>query len=67
LEPLAKNNINLVNIESRPIPGKFFEYIFYLDFEFSPEKLSQILEIIKELKTKTQDIKVLGIYTKGLS
>lgn len=65
LEPLAKRKINLVNIESRPILGKPFEYIFYVDFEFSSEQILGVQEAFLEIKTLTQKMKILGVYPKS--
>ncbi len=61
---LAKRNINLTKIESRPIPDKPWEYAFYIDIEYigSPTRLYNAL---KDLKQKTQHMEVLGIYKKG--
>jgi len=64
LEPYALNNLNLSKIESRPIFGKPWEYIFFLDFEIdNPEfNLESFLSNIKE---HTNFMKFLGRYDKG--
>lgn len=63
----AQRGINLTKIESRPINGKPFEYLFYLDFEFlkGKDKINLFTEIINELKKETKKIFVLGLYNKG--
>jgi chorismate mutase/prephenate dehydratase len=33
LDPFAQNGVNLTSIQSRPMPGKPFEYLFFLDME----------------------------------
>jgi prephenate dehydratase len=65
LEPLAKRQINLVNIESRPILGKFFEYVFYVDFEFDSGQILAVQEAFLEMKKLTQEMKILGVYAKS--
>ena len=48
----AMNGLNLTKIESRPIPGKTFEYDFYLDFTGSlhdPHSLNLIAALSDEL------------------
>lgn len=62
LKPFAKKRINLTKIESRPIFGKPWEYIFYLDFEFKKEKL--IREALKEVEKNVIFLKKLGPYNK---
>lgn len=65
LKTFAENKINLTKIESRPIINKPFEYLFYLDFEFSKNKFEILNKILKNLKKDAQGIKILGLYTKG--
>lgn len=62
LEVLAKNNLNLTKLESRPIPNKPFEYIFYVDFEFETGKLDRLTETLNQFKVHTLEFKVLGHY-----
>jgi chorismate mutase/prephenate dehydratase len=58
---LTANECNLTKIESRPIHGKPFEYIFYLDFLFDPKK-HEINESIKRIKGVVLSLRLLGIY-----
>ena len=64
LEPFAKRKINLTKIESRPIMGKPWEYLFYLDFEMTSGEQG-CLQAIKELKKNCLYLKILGFYKKG--
>jgi prephenate dehydratase len=61
LNCFAKNGINLLYIESRPIIGRPWEYNFYIDCEGSikDKKLSAAL---KELRKDTTFVKILGSY-----
>ncbi len=59
----ADNKMNLTKIESRPIHGKPFEYVFYVDLEFKDQDLNHVKNIIDtELTTVTQTIRNLGFY-----
>lgn len=52
LQRFALGGLNLTKIESRPIPGRDFEYDFYLDFTGSihnPDTLSLICALYEEL------------------
>ena len=60
------NGLNLVKIESRPIPEKTFEYRFFIDIEgnLNLPNVSNVLEILKE---KVPFLKVLGNYCSNKS
>jgi 3-deoxy-7-phosphoheptulonate synthase len=61
LQIFSENGINLVKLESRPIHGKPWEYMFYADFEadVGHEGLDPLL---RELEEKTDFLKILGSY-----
>lgn len=55
----AARGLNLTKIESRPLPGRPWEYLFYLDVVDSGRELEAALE---ELRAFTFGIRVLGTY-----
>jgi chorismate mutase/prephenate dehydratase len=57
---LANNGCNVTKIESRPMVGKPFEYIFYLDFQYNAA--TAISDILAELRKIALEIKPLGLY-----
>jgi len=61
LKVLAERHLNMKKLESRPIPGKPWQYMFYADIEMmeNPEKFSQAVEAMKK---ETEDFRILGIY-----
>ena len=61
LKIFADNKINLVKLESRPIHGKPWEYMFYVDIEADAET-DAFQPILEALKDKTDYLKVLGSY-----
>lgn len=61
LEPMARRNINLVKIESRPIMGHPFEYCFYLDLLAAPEA-PETQAALAELRQRTREVRILGCY-----
>lgn len=64
LVPLAKRNINLSKIESRPIIGKPWEYNFYLDFD-GHRREEKVQKALKELGVNSTFLKILGSYPKA--
>jgi len=61
LKVFSENKVNLVKLESRPIHGKPWNYMFYVDLEADVE--SQELEtVMAELSKKTEFLKILGSY-----
>ena len=61
MKVFADNNINMVKLESRPIHGKPWQYMFYADIEADLET-SEFQNLLKELKEKTDTLKSLGSY-----
>ncbi|MBJ6726872.1 prephenate dehydratase [Geomonas sp. Red875] len=64
LVPFASRGINLTKIESRPLKGKAWEYIFYLDLSGHISD-PQVAEAVQELSSCCQFVKVLGSYPRA--
>ena len=64
LSAFALRDISLAKIESRPLRGKPWEYLFYLDFHghIDDPKVKNALGHLQEL---TDFYKVLGCYPRG--
>ncbi len=64
LRAFAKNDINLLKIESRPIKDRPWQYIFYIDFEgnLSNENAHTAVELVKE---SCLNFRLIGSYTKS--
>lgn len=57
------SGINLVKLESRPLPGSDFEFMFY--FDVSESVYSPVLSaLLCELDAETEDFEYLGSYTE---
>ena len=61
LKIFADNGINLVKLESRPIHGKPWEYMFYIDLEGDIES-TEFAPVLGQLREKTDFFKILGSY-----
>ncbi|MDE3000588.1 MAG: prephenate dehydratase [Gemmatimonadota bacterium] len=60
----AMRNINLLKIESRPLSGRPWEYVFYLDFEghLASEECRQAIDHLEKMASF---LKILGSYALG--
>lgn len=61
LEIFAENGLNLLKIESRPIPEKPFAYRFYIDFEGNMGH-KEVQRALGRLESETSFLKILGNY-----
>jgi prephenate dehydratase len=64
LSAFSKRNLNLLKIESRPIPGTPWSYCFYLDLQASL-KDPETRAALEELTHFTDSVKVLGCYPQA--
>ena len=55
--------INLVKLESRPLPGRMFEFMFYFDLETSIYN-EGFAEMIEDLHSMTKEFRYLGSYNE---
>jgi len=64
LSHFAKNNINLIKIESRPLKNKKWEYLFFVDIEGYYKDI-KIDKSIAEIENSSLSFKILGSYPMG--
>lgn len=55
------NNINMTNIQSRPIKNKNWEYRFFVDFEGRLEE-DGVINALRGIKEEATSMKILGTY-----
>jgi len=61
LQVIADRGLNMKKLESRPIHGKPWEYLFYIDVDL-PQDMSVFTRGMEELKSVSEDLRVLGTY-----
>jgi len=64
LQVLAGRGLNMKKLESRPIHGKPWEYLFYVDVDM-PADVGEFTRGMEELAKFTKDLRVLGTYGSG--
>lgn len=64
LTKIAEGGINLSKLQSFPIPGSDFKYSFHADMEF--DSTVQFEKVIEQIKPITKEIKIYGVYKRGL-
>ena len=63
ISKFAALGINLTKLESRPIPGSDFEFMFYFDLDasvYSPE----LINLLSEMESQPETFVFLGCYTE---
>src|SRR5690606_7210649 len=64
INPLAKNNINITMIRSKPANPNHSAYYFFLDLDCYQDD-AKFLRAKQELETGPMEIKILGSYPKA--
>jgi prephenate dehydratase len=67
LRVLSERGLNLTMIQSRPIPGRFDEYRFFIEFDGVPGEgkggvAQKGAEALEALRAQTHHLSVLGSY-----
>lgn len=57
--------INLLKLESRPLPGREFEFMFYFDIA-APACAPEIGDLFRDLESDAQQFRYLGAYSEIL-
>lgn len=65
LEPLAKHDINMSRIESRPSRRRKWDYVFFVDIDGHAED-EKIRQALDEMSQRTDLFRVLGAYPKAV-
>jgi chorismate mutase/prephenate dehydratase len=65
LQPLAKRNISMSNIESRHSRSGVWEYVFFIDVDGHREN-PLVSEAIREMKESSVMVKILGSYPRAV-
>lgn len=61
LQGFAEKDLNLTKIESRPIHGQPFEYVFVVEV-VSTRSADALLQTIREVEPRTRSLRVLGAF-----
>ncbi len=65
LAAFALRDIDLLKIESHPLVGQPWKYLFYLDFAGAPDADSPCRRALDHLREMTIMLRVLGTYQRG--
>ena len=57
---LAAAGVNLTRIESRPVPGQPWEYVFFVEFRFTDAAMAD--EALQALRSESHMVRELGRY-----
>ena len=61
---LSFYDMNLTRIQSLPIPGKKWQYFFYVDLRFAD--FDRYLQSLAAVRPLIEDFSILGEYTSAL-
>ncbi|MBO5235968.1 MAG: 3-deoxy-7-phosphoheptulonate synthase [Spirochaetaceae bacterium] len=63
-----QRQLNMTRLESRPIQGQPWRYMFYVDLQLETSKFADSKKLIEDaiasLKNKAEDVRLLGLYNE---
>lgn len=65
LDALARHGVNLTKLESRPVPERPWQYLFFLDHEGGVHE-EHVAKALAELATHAEAVRILGSYPLSL-
>ena len=65
LGAFAERHLNMTKLESRPRPGRPWEYVFYADVE-APAHVPEMVEALAALSEHATFTRLLGTYTAAV-
>jgi chorismate mutase/prephenate dehydratase len=66
LEPFARHRVNLLSIQSRPLQGKPWEYLFFLDVEGHRSEPA-VAKALDDAAQKAHSTQVLGSFPRAIA
>jgi chorismate mutase/prephenate dehydratase len=64
LQPFAEQRVNLTSIQLRPMPGKPWEYVFFLDFE-GHHRDARVATALRGAAAVAHSVRLLGSYPRA--
>jgi chorismate mutase / prephenate dehydratase len=65
LEPLARHDVNMTRIESRPSRRRKWDYVFFVDLDGHADE-PVVREALQEIEKQASLFRVLGAYPKAV-
>ena len=65
LEPFSRRGVNLTRLDSRPVPERPFNYLFYLDFEVGDPEAARAC--VLELSDRSAELRLFGVFPPALA
>ena len=65
LEPLAKHDVSMTRIESRPSRRRNWDYVFFVDIDGHAED-EGVRQALDEMSQQTDLFRILGAYPKAV-
>lgn len=65
LQPLAKNNVSMTKLESRPARGRLWEYLFFVDIS-GHQQDAAAAAALEEIGRRAAMLKILGSYPRAV-